>query len=69
MELQWILLLGSVGLRAHKASVVAAPRFQSTGSIVVAHGLRCPPACGIFPDQGLNPYLLHWQSDSLPLSH
>ena len=24
---------------------------------------------GIFPDQGLNPRLLHWQVDSLPLSH
>ena len=24
---------------------------------------------GIFLDQGLNPYCLHWQVDSLPLSH
>ena len=24
---------------------------------------------GIFPTQGLNPYLLNWQADSLPLSH
>ena len=24
---------------------------------------------GIFPDQGLNPGLLHWQEHSLPLSH
>ena len=24
---------------------------------------------GIFPTQGLNLYLLHWQADSLPLSH
>ena len=24
---------------------------------------------GIFPTQGLNPYFLHWQVDSLPLSH
>ena len=24
---------------------------------------------GIFQDQGLNPLLLHWQVDSLPLSH
>ena len=24
---------------------------------------------GIFPTQGLNPHLLHWQMDSLPLSH
>ncbi|XP_055446962.1 cell cycle regulator of non-homologous end joining isoform X1 [Bubalus kerabau] len=28
-------------------------------SVVVAHGLSCPKACGVFPDQGLNPYLLH----------
>ena len=25
--------------------------------------------CGIFPDQGLNLCLLHWQADSSPLSH
>ena len=24
---------------------------------------------GIFPTQGLNPHLLHWQADSLPLCH
>ena len=24
---------------------------------------------GVFPTQGLNLYLLHWQADSLPLSH
>ena len=24
---------------------------------------------GFFPTQGLNPCLLHWQADSLPLSH
>ena len=34
-----------------------------------AHGLSCFAACGIFPDQGSNPCLLHWQADSLPLSH
>ena len=26
-------------------------------------------ACEFFPDQGLNPHLLHWQVDSLSLSH
>ena len=26
-------------------------------------------ACGIFLDQGSNPCILHWQADSLPLSH
>jgi len=34
------------------------------GSGVVAHGLSCSTARGIFPDQGLNPFLLHWQEDS-----
>ena len=38
-------------------------------SVVVAHRLRCPGACGIFLDKGLNLCLLHWQVDSLPLTH
>ena len=40
------------------------------GSVVVAHGLSCPGACGIFPDQGSNSHPLHWQFSSLQsLSH
>ena len=50
------------------ASVAAAPGLQRTGSIFVAHRLSCSAACGIFPDQELNPCLLHWPADSLPLS-
>ena len=50
-------------------SVAAVPRLYSTGSIVVAHGLGSPMACGIFSRQGSNPCLLHWQTDSLPVSH
>ena len=47
---------------------------QSTGSrgaasVVVAHGPSCSAACGMFPDQGLNPCPLHWQADSQPLHH
>ena len=38
-------------------------------SAVVAQGLSCSAACGIFLDQGSNPCLLHCQADSLPLSH
>ena len=34
-----------------------------------AHGHSCSAACGIFPGQGLNPCPLHWQANSLPLSH
>ena len=37
--------------------------------IVVVHRLSHSVACGIFQDQGSNPCLLHWQADSLPLSH
>ena len=38
-------------------------------SVIVGHGLSCSTACGIFPDQGLNPCPLHWQVDSYPLGH
>ena len=41
---------------------------SSCGSRALEHRLSHPPACGISPDQGLNPCLLHWQVDSLPLS-
>ena len=37
---------------------------RSSGSVVVAHGPSCSAACGIFPDQGSNPCLRHWQADS-----
>ena len=53
----------------HVGLIVAIRGLQGTGSIVVAHGLSCILAFGIFPDQGLNPCLLPWQVDSLPLSH
>ena len=42
---------------------------RRAGSVVVAHGPSCSAACGIFPDQGLNPCPLHWQADSQPLCH
>ena len=42
---------------------------RDRGSVVVAHGLSCSAACGIFPDQGSNPCPLHWQADSQPLRH
>ena len=41
----------------------------STDSVVGAHRLSCSAARGVFPDQGSNPCLLHWQADSLPLDH
>ena len=39
---------GYILVAVHKLLVVVA-------SLFVTHGLRCPTACGIFPDQGLNP--------------
>ena len=56
LSLSWPLLLRSTGSRR-------------AGSVVVAHGLSCSAACGIFPDQGSNPCPLHWQADSQPLRH
>ena len=57
------------GLQGPRASVVVFPGPESTGSVVVAHGCSGSSACGIFLDQGLNPCLLLWQVDSLPVSH
>ena len=50
-------------------SGVTASRLWSTSSTGVAHGLSFSKACGIFPDRGSNPCLLHWQAGSLPLCH
>ena len=70
-SLQWLLLLQSTGSRhmgfsscGSWASVIVARGLQSAGSVVVALGLSCSVACGIFPDQGSNPCPLHWQADS-----
>ena len=63
------VLLAVLGLPSCVASVVADHRLWSRGSVVAAHRLSCSLACGIHLDQGLNTCLLHWQMDSLPLSH
>ena len=50
--------------------VVVVLRLLSMGSVAVAPwAFSCPAACGIFPDQGSNLCLLHWQVGYLPLSH
>ena len=58
------------------ASEVASYGLNSCGSQALEQRLSscgawtcCSVAYGIFPDQGSNPCLLHWQADSLPLSH
>ena len=53
-----------------EASLVAEQRLSGAwASAVVALGLGSYAACGIFPDQGSNPCILHRQADSFPLSH
>ena len=68
-SLRWLLLLLSTGSREQMG-------FSSCGSQAREHrlnscgnGLSCSAACGIFSDQGVNLCLLHWQADSLLLSH
>ena len=43
--------------------------FRRAGAVIVARGPSRSTACGIFPDQGSNPCVLHWQADSQPLRH
>lgn len=33
---------------------------------IVAHGLSCPDACGIFPDQGSNSFVTFWTIKEVP---
>ena len=67
-SLQWLLLLQRWALGL-KGSVAVVPGLLNTGSVVVAHRLSCSMASGIFPNEESNLGLLHWQVDSLPLSH
>ena len=63
-------------LQGMRASGVATHGLWSIGyyraplnNWALQYGPSGSTACGIFPDQGSNPFLLHWQTDSLPLSH
>ena len=57
------------GLSLSRPLLLQSTGSRRAGSVVVAHGPSCSAACGIFPDQGLNPCALHWQADSQPLRH
>ena len=62
---EWGLLFVAVrGLLISVASRCRAWAVGAQASVVVAQGLSCSAACGIFPDQGSNPCPLHWQVDS-----
>ena len=52
------------GLEGASPSAVAAHWFLSAGPVVVAHGLSCLTACGIFLDQRGNCRPLHCKVDS-----
>ena len=57
------------GLSLSRPLLLRSTGSRRAGSVIVAHGLSCSAACGIFPDQGSNPCPLHWQADSQPLRH
>ena len=62
---QGLLLVVVHGRLIVVASLVAEHRLsvaQAAG--VVARGLGCPAACGIFMDQRSNLCPLHWQAES-----
>ena len=60
---------GHSSLRCAGLSLSQPLLLRSAGSVIVAHGPSCSAACGILPDQGLNPCPLHWQAASQPLRH
>ena len=62
-------LVAEYGLQGARASVsvacgLSSCGWQDTGSVIMAHGLSSPVACGIFPDQGSNWCPLHCKADS-----
>ena len=68
-------LVAEHGLWGLWGSVVGVHSLSTCSSLALEHRLNscgawvsCSAAWGIFPDQGLNPCLLHWQADFLPLS-
>jgi len=68
---KWGLLSGFGTWASHCSSVpcCGAQALGCAGSVVVVLGLSCSKSLGIFPDQGSNPCLFHWQVGSSPLNH
>ena len=52
-------LVAELRLLIAVASLVVEYGLWSTDSVIVAHKLSCPVACGIFLEQGLNLCPLH----------
>ena len=57
LSLRGLLSFWSMGCRLHGLQEFSS-RALGRGLSIVAHGRRCPSACGIFPDQGSNPSLI-----------
>ena len=73
LSLKWFLCSGAAwGCKLQKPRCVgpgvAAHQLQGAGSVAVAHGLSCPEAPGIFPNQESNQCPQRSQEVSLPLS-
>ena len=73
---RWLLSLLSTGPRvlgfqqfSAWAQQLGFPGSRAQAKQLVANGLSCSTACGIFPEQGSHSRLLHQQQDSLLLSH
>ena len=66
-SLQWLVFFWSMDSRRHRLSSCSSQALHKLSSCGAQAQL--PEVCGIFLDQGLNPCLLCWQLDSLPLSH
>ena len=65
----WLLLLWGTGSRVRRLQQLWFPGSRAQAQWFRCSSLVAPWALGILPDWGLNPHLLHWQVDSLPLSH
>ena len=61
--------LRCAGLSLSRPLLLRSTGSRRAGSVVVVRGPSCSAACGIFPDQGLNPCSLNRQADSQPLRH
>ena len=72
-EQRGLLLLFSLSIMSHSFTArwtVARQAPLSMGFPRQEYRSGLPfPSLGIFPTQGSNSYLLHWQADSLPLSY
>ena len=62
-SLRWLLLCSTSSIHLGFRSCSAH------GLRSVVHRLSCSKACGVVPDLGSNLCSLHWQADSLLLSH